>query len=351
MDKIGKERLAWIDLAKFLGILFVLLAHAELNIPVIGGLAVYFYVPIFFVLSGYNYHKKEEPFSSFLKRKAKRLLLPYFTYNIFLYLFFFMKDFVITNQISIMALKPFIGILYSRNSLYPLDNYGNTYFLTNLNSPTWFLTALFVSVVLFEVGMRIVHFNEEKILIFSLVSAMIGIFLHYFCKILLPWSIDTAFLLEGLIAFGYWLKQKKILEEWKKYKILYFILTAAFLVSVKWNGKINISVDEFGKTVFLGMFHAAVSSAIVMWICYLLRDHIVLGLKLIGQSSLCIMSLHLFVFMFIKTGFNLMSNGIMEGNTIAATMCKAFMVCITLSILTIADIWYLNLRRRTHAGA
>ena len=88
----NKRREDWIDCLKCIAILIVMMNHLGLTIPGFSFWGGMFFVPIFFLLSGYTYHTKEETFGRFLKRKAKRLLLPYITANAILFVFFFVKE-------------------------------------------------------------------------------------------------------------------------------------------------------------------------------------------------------------------------------------------------------------------
>ena len=67
-----QERIAWIDLARGIGILLIILGH----LPGLGKLGVWifsFHVPLFFFLYGYLF-KNDLAFLPFLKKKAKALL-------------------------------------------------------------------------------------------------------------------------------------------------------------------------------------------------------------------------------------------------------------------------------------
>ena len=88
-----KKRILWMDIAKAAGILMVLLVHTGRSFGPLSFFGGMFYMPIFFVLAGMTFHyRPEETLGAFVKKKAKRLLLPYFGYNLFLFLFFFVKN-------------------------------------------------------------------------------------------------------------------------------------------------------------------------------------------------------------------------------------------------------------------
>ena len=67
------NRKTYVDFAKCIAILFVLMNHIGLTIPYVSNFGGMFYVPIFFVLAGFTYHAKEESYISFVSKKAKKV--------------------------------------------------------------------------------------------------------------------------------------------------------------------------------------------------------------------------------------------------------------------------------------
>lgn len=68
-----------------LAILMIVAGHSGYDILTVGGLFPYysFHVPLFLFVSGYFYREEEEAYPlAYLKKKAKRLLLPYFVWNV-----------------------------------------------------------------------------------------------------------------------------------------------------------------------------------------------------------------------------------------------------------------------------
>ena len=117
--KKADTRKGWIDIAKILGMVIVLMNHAELVIGPVNFFGGMFYVPIFFVLAGYTFrYQPEVSLRDVVKKKAKRLLVPYFLYNGFLFLMFFLKDSVLAGSLGAASFRPLFGILYSRSYLY-----------------------------------------------------------------------------------------------------------------------------------------------------------------------------------------------------------------------------------------
>lgn len=78
LNAVSKSnRIEWIDTAKGIGILLVILGHLP-GLGLIESIIYSFHVPLFFFLSGYVF-KNTDPFPAFLKKKAKAILIPYVT--------------------------------------------------------------------------------------------------------------------------------------------------------------------------------------------------------------------------------------------------------------------------------
>ena len=121
-----------------IAIVLVVAGHADFGIFDLGGLFPYysFHVAVFAFISGYFYREQaqEAPFS-YLKKKACRLLLPYFGWNLVYGLLVQVlraKGFNIGSPIGIRTLliEPFLG--------------GHQF---GLNFASWFVPMLFLSLI------------------------------------------------------------------------------------------------------------------------------------------------------------------------------------------------------------
>lgn len=119
-----------------LAILMIVAGHLGYDILTVGGLFPYysFHVPLFLFISGYFYREEEaeHPFV-YLKKKAKRLLLPYFIWNL-------------VYGVIAWALRAFggfsMGEAISLKSLF-LSPFLNGYQFI-LNYAAWFVPVLFL---------------------------------------------------------------------------------------------------------------------------------------------------------------------------------------------------------------
>lgn len=82
---MAKERVTYMDMAKGVGILLVILGH-EADLPLAARQFVTsFHMPLFFILSGMAVcltGEKERPFSQILKRKSRSIMRPYFIFSV-----------------------------------------------------------------------------------------------------------------------------------------------------------------------------------------------------------------------------------------------------------------------------
>lgn len=143
-----------------LAILMIVAGHAGYDILTVGGLFPYysFHVPLFLFISGYFYRTEEEERPLlYLKKKAKRLLLPYFVWNL-------------VYGVIAWALRAFggfsmgEGISLKTLLLSPfLNGYQFIY-----NYAAWFVPVLFL-IEMMNLCMRLVlkklHLNSEWLIL------------------------------------------------------------------------------------------------------------------------------------------------------------------------------------------
>lgn len=98
-EELQEERINWVDIAKGIGIVLVLLGHAprdsmRMQYPLIDFLYYFiysFHMPLFFFLAGMIFghtqiKKPSKSFLAFLKKKVRTLLIPWLSFSILIYL-------------------------------------------------------------------------------------------------------------------------------------------------------------------------------------------------------------------------------------------------------------------------
>ncbi len=129
------ERIEYLDIAKGVGILLVIIGHVELVAAPVRQYIASFHMPLFFLISGMLlWYKKEEQkeMESFVRKKGKSIMLPYVIFSM-AYLFI---------ECARMAVKGSTGWGAIFRQLY------QTFCLQGI-SVLWFLPALFLGEVCF----------------------------------------------------------------------------------------------------------------------------------------------------------------------------------------------------------
>lgn len=169
-----KKRNVTMDILTGFTIILVILGHIDWGILTVHGLFQYysFHVLVFVFISGYFYKEEDEnDLKSFLLRKAKNLLLPYFICQIpfaFISDFLSKRGFAFCKNISLhnFFVDPFLG--------------GHAF---GLNYAAWFVPALFIIQVVYIVTRRIsrlLHINREWIIF--LIWLALGMVTVYLAK-------------------------------------------------------------------------------------------------------------------------------------------------------------------------
>lgn len=156
----SEQKLQNFGILSALAIVMIVAGHAGYDILTVGGLFPYysFHVPLFLFISGYFYRgEEEEKPLLYLKKKAKRLLLPYFVWNL------------IYGLIA-WALRAFCG--FSMGEAVSLKTLFVSPFLNGYqfiyNYAAWFVPVLFV-IEMMNLCMRLIlrklYLNSEWLIL------------------------------------------------------------------------------------------------------------------------------------------------------------------------------------------
>lgn len=256
------QRMEFIDITKGIGILLVISSHIY---GIFMSWALPFFIPVFFVVSGYC---TNHPIN--IEAKLKKLIIPYFFFSFILL--------VIYHSFSFFDL---IGVLYSRWCIYPLGCDNNIYMLCSGNGPLWFLTSMFVSFVLLWIIQRSRR-PMALIIVFIVIAYLLS-----FLPILLPWSIDTSFLMVSFLYFGNIIRRMNLLDK-IDIRLLCFliVLYIAFWYNCSY---VNLSVRIYGRSIFILVPAALLGSVLLIKLSYYIEGSFMgFIFSSIGRHSLSI---------------------------------------------------------------
>lgn len=341
----NKNRMRWPDWARAVAMLFILLGHAGAGLAFVSRISLLFYVPVFFVASGCVYRKREENYGRFVRRRAKRLLKPYFGYSLFLLLFSAVKELLMGGWNRQEAVTALIGIVYGRYGMYPPGREGTVVLMTVWNSPLWFLPALFLSELLFDLLYRRYGENDRKLITALCVCLCVGTAAHYVTPALLAWSLECIPLYAVWIGAGYFVFRSG-------HKIKGIVLAGMLFATVlcAWlNGPVNISVGRFGNSVLCGMAGTVCASVLLLYACRVLDEWLAEGwddkrygplllLTVIGQNTMPILGMHLFVFLWIEGAAKIILPSAWQTGA-ADTLWRTGMAFLTIAVILVGVYW------------
>lgn len=186
-------RITWIDAAKGLGIILIVLGHlASVEQPSAFYVYIYaFHVPQFFFISGLTLKPGNKPFGAMLGDKVRTLLVPYFCYALLGYAFYLAGYLAAKaaglsiEQFNYGPWRPLWGVLHGTLGEGRL-----------VNTPLWFVLALFCA---FVVGWAINTWIRPLILRWAIVLLLGTAGILVSRHAILPWSLSSA--LVGLVFF------------------------------------------------------------------------------------------------------------------------------------------------------
>ena len=190
----NKNRLDYIDVAKFISMFFVILCHV-VSKGEIRHIGYSFHLPLFFILNGVTLKIKDnESFGQFLEKKIKSYMIPMFYLGLIL---------------------TFVEIIQSQSYANPLDlKYLGTMLINMLEQkrvyPIWFVGALFFADIFFYFIHKLSKNKPLFILLFSLIFLFLAIICNLYYRYQFVWNIDVSLFGVFFVALGYLFAHKDL---------------------------------------------------------------------------------------------------------------------------------------------
>lgn len=286
-----ENRTAWIDNAKGIAIICVILGHFGIN-NVLTSIIYTFHMPLFFVISGFFLNKNIENTSprDFINKKIKRLLVPYFFFSVLLLLFY-----------------RIISILPGFHEIYGNIDYISSFFNIFIELKRgylvrchlWFLTSLFTSNLIIWLVCKYCNVFRQRLIITVLfLSALLYSELIHHTTI---WFLDVSIVSCVFVYIG-----TKSLNRSNGFTMpmsVYYILVPAYLLASFLNYKNmgDVSVDMYCArygNFFLFLISSLSGLILVIQLSKKLKSRY---LTIIGRNSLIIYCIHfipLYIFLY-----------------------------------------------------
>ena len=276
----SSKRIGWIDAAKGLGILLMIMGHTPIDSKFL--YYIYsFHMPLFFILGGITFSIKKD-FKSFVWHKFKSLLIPYAFFACCLILFYY-------------SLKL---IFHSRYD--PVQD-AISFVLQDHHTYLWFLVTLFVCEILAYVVIKCIHNKLIKYETIALIiTTVLLITFHYFTVtqgwINLVWTLDLvpvslAFVLTGVL----YRKHGGAAGQTKSAKyigLLFLISLGISTLNFVFNGRVDMFMSQFD---YYPLFVTGALAGAYFLLVFARRITAPQWLTYIGVYSLVYYGLHKFV--------------------------------------------------------
>ncbi len=277
---MGTNRISYLDIAKGIGIIFVVVGHHLSGIPALTTWIYSFHMPLFFIISGFLLsERKTIDIKRFIKKKANSLLYPYIVFSMIC---------ILWRLLLFVALKSLPEESFVVIIVKTLTTYGY--------HALWFLPTLFCAETITVLSEK----RYERISwAICIVLLLVGIAVSYVAN-----SIDKTSLVLYVLRYlgrvcisiffvklGYLLKILiNIIDKyWVKIIVFLCSLGVSIILADK-NVLVNVSSIIIGNPVLflINAITGSLSVLILSNIIYHSR-----ALEFLGKNSLIIMTLHM----------------------------------------------------------
>ncbi|RMW41841.1 acetyltransferase [Lactiplantibacillus pentosus] len=291
------KRIEWIDIAKGIAILAVVVGHTlgPYNGQFFGSLIFAFHMPIFFILSGYLYHPR--PPIQECRRGVVNLLLPYLATAVLVLVVSAVARWLPHNPV-LLAYFPnwqtgLLAAVYGAGS--PVFN--PWHWQVQPIGAVWFLLSMFIAIQLFNGWMALTARYAQRtrqdlargviVIALAISGGVLGQIAY------LPWAFNAALLAQAFLYAGYLVRQTNLLQRmpapW------YLLLTFMWLLSA-FQGYFALTVPVSPNLLISVMGGVAGSLCVIRfseWLSQHAARSVVQGLKRYGQLSLVVLCFHL----------------------------------------------------------
>lgn len=291
ITKYRTKRLDYLDMAKGIGIILVVVGHSTFAADGLLTWIASFHMPLFFVVSGMlMQHTDEEarPITDTIKRKLKGIIIPYACFSIIYMLIDLILLWLNPESQAIVEIK--------RSAIETATFYGI--------SVLWFLPALFIGEITFLFIRRKCSHMVTIIIgiiaavVVSVVNPLFNTYYPLYKNMFLLWiGYLIIVIFRGAVAYaflmvGYYIKKYSKEQGGGRFKELFLAVCFLLLnvaISIQ-NGRVDLHTLVFNQPLLYFLSAVSGSMAVIL-LCKNIK--IWKPLKYLGVNSLIIMLTHL----------------------------------------------------------
>lgn len=269
-----KGRLEFLDIAKGIGILLVVWAHAK------GPFTSYmyqFHMPLFFLISGYLFNSKNTP-KQFIIKKIQSLYIPFVVWNILS---------VVLR--SVFHIREYTGSYFWKKIIrimLTLDKDGDFF------GATWFLGALFLVSVCYKLMDYYIPCVKSKSIILALLFGSVAI---------LGFEVTFPYLMSRTMILSFFFAAGRAIKDWKEQLSVYdtralFSFSVLIFIVIGYYNSINMGANKYSYPILfvIGAFFASYATVYISKIVERRTVRIKNILSFLGEKSI-----HIVIWQFV----------------------------------------------------
>jgi acyltransferase len=291
------NRVDWIDAAKGLGIILVVVGHTASPASLLNRIIFSFHMPLFFVVSGYlfNFDRYDGHLRRLLQSRFKSLLYPYFASGLVFFIIWLI--FQCPNPFTDTPASA-VGDIFHNTVLTYLYGIGQVNVYTPLSfivpvGPAWFIVTLFVTQIFFYIFLKVANAMRPMVsLLLLVIPTAFGIYISRY--IFPPWSIDLAATSVIFMFCGYSVRRGHYLERLKLWWVI--VPLAIWIVCLQFS-ELSMNNRDYQRWPLAILGAVAASLVILVFTKRVLRYDGFIGcigraLRYVGARALVILIVH-----------------------------------------------------------
>lgn len=331
----NKKYFEWINILRGFAIFLIVLGHAigySKNLSILSKYLSSFYVPLFFFISGYIINENsDEKLIPYIKRKAKKILIPYFVFaTITLIPYYLFASNIQSNLASNKNISN--GIITSLLNILYGSGHGEG---LSQNTPIWFLPCFFLVVVIGKLTIDIFkkYQNKHKNLFISILFLTIGGIFYKYLNYPYPFGFETALVMLYFYFLGSYIKKiHEPLTNKKKFVIGIIAVIIGFIIQT-YNGRISARYNDYENSYLIFVSSATFTCIGYCYLFSLIKKCNILSY--LGKHTIPVLVTHKMPLVFFQTYFGVITYYLKNGNSILQFSCAIFIsvLSIILSII------------------